>query len=604
MVLSDFSIRQVKPAEKDFTLCDSDGLYLNVRSYGGKSWLFRFHYAGKRMKMSLGGYPEVSLRDARALRDEARALLLKGINPKLDRKRKRQSLHLAAENSFLVVFNQWFEHRKLELKEGRQSTISQMTRIFGKDVLPYLDDTPIRDVKRSDLLRILARIEQRRAFTTAGKVRTWLKQMFRYAMVMLEDLESNPALELGVVAAPKPPVANNPYLKLHELPSMLQSLRQYQTSGLQTQLGIRMLLLTGVRTGELRQATPDQFDLERGLWIIPPQAVKQLQNDMRKTNKRPQDIPPYVVPLPVQAQEIVQHLLQQFKPAQKYLLAKRGDLKERISENTLNGALRRMGYADQLTGHGIRSTISTALNEIGYPSPWIESQLSHSDKDKVRAAYNHAEYVEQRRSMMQDWADRLDLLEQNQIEAASTHLTIHIDGIAGFSAAQDALVVNGDQTAGPIIIANSQASTPAQVQRLPGVPEVSQEEEAPVISDLQRERLDMLKTYEAPSSLPVPLFAKLAGKSKDQINRELKAGKLLSISMGNRGQRIPEWQLDPLRQQLVQRVLKEAQDVDAWQVYRVLSQPHDSLDGIAPVDMVTMKNMQHTASTVIRELHA
>lgn len=114
----------------------------------------------------------------------------------------------------------------------------------------------------------------------------------------------------------------------------------------------------------------------------------------------------------------------------------------------------------------------------------------------------------------------------------------------------------------------------------------------------------MLKTYEAPSSLSVPLFAKLAGKSKDQINRELKAGKLLSISMGNRGQRIPEWQLDPLRQQLVQCVLKEAQDMDASQVYRVLSQLHDSLDGIAPVYMVTARNIQQTASAIILALFA
>src|SRR5699024_6891296 len=117
---------------------------------------------------------------------------------------------------------------------------------------------------------------------------------------------------------------------------------------------------------------------ERGLWIIPPEVVKQLQDEMRKASKRPQDIPPYVVPLSLQAIEIVQYLLERFKPAQRYLLAHRSDLTKRISENTLNGALRRMGYEDKLTGHGIRATISTALNEFGYLKKWVDAQLSHS----------------------------------------------------------------------------------------------------------------------------------------------------------------------------------------------------------------------------------
>ncbi|WP_442878875.1 tyrosine-type recombinase/integrase [Brenneria sp. HEZEL_4_2_4] len=223
----------------------------------------------------------------------------------------------------------------------------------------------------------------------------------------IEGLETNPASDLDVVAAPKPPVRHNPYLAIHELPLLLRKLSNY-AGDMQTQLGIRLLLLTGVRTGELRLATPDQFDLKRELWIIPPENIKQLQNAMRRHGKNGQAIPPYVVPLPAQALDIVHHLLAQMKPAQTYLLTHRSDLKKRISENTLNSALRRMGYAEQLTGHGIRATISTALNEIGYPKIWIEAQLSHADPNKVSAAYNHAQYVEQRRRMMQEWADRLD----------------------------------------------------------------------------------------------------------------------------------------------------------------------------------------------------
>lgn len=188
-------------------------------------------------------------------------------------------------------------------------------------------------------------------------------------------------------------------------------------------------MLMGVRTGELRLATPNQFDLEQGLWVIPPEVVKQLQLDMRKKGKRSQDIPPYIVPLSPQAIEIVQYLLKQVKPAQRYLFAHRSGLTKRISENTLNGALKRMGYQDPLTGHGIRGTISTALNEFGYLEKRVDAQLSHSGPDKVSTAYNHAEYVEPRRRMMQDWANRLDLLEQGHVKAASTHLTICIEGV-------------------------------------------------------------------------------------------------------------------------------------------------------------------------------
>jgi integrase len=149
-------------------------------------------------------------------------------------------------------------------------------------------------------------------------------------------------------------VNHNPFLRMAELPKLLQRLRKYR-GRLQTQLGLRLLLLTGVRTGELRLATPDQFDLDRGLWIIPPEVVKQLQVDMRRKRQLPKDIPPYIVPLSVQAIEIVRHLLEQFKPAQHYLFRHDSELKKRMSENTLNGALKRMGYRDLLTGHGIRA---------------------------------------------------------------------------------------------------------------------------------------------------------------------------------------------------------------------------------------------------------
>ncbi|MCV3807431.1 integrase arm-type DNA-binding domain-containing protein [Pseudomonas aeruginosa] len=604
MTLSDLMVRQARAADKTYNLPDTDGLGLVVAPTGGKSWHLRYYWLGKQKRISLGNYPEVSLREARALRDEARALLAKGINPHLDRKQKRHAVKLASDFTFKAVYDAWVEHRSKELKTGRNSTLSQIKRIFGKDVLPTLGKMSIYDIRRPQLLGVLARIEKRKAFTTAEKVRTWLGQLFRYALVVVEGMESNPATDLDVVAEPKPPVTHNPYLRLPELPEFLQRLRLYNPRGWQTQLGIRLLFLTGVRTGELRLATPDQFDLDRGLWIIPPEIVKQLQDEMRKAGKRPQDVPPYIVPLSLQAIEIVRYLLGVMRPAQKYLLSHRSDLKKRISENTLNAALKRMGCEDRLTGHGIRGTISTALNEIGYPKIWVDAQLSHSDPNKVSSAYNHAKYVEPRRRMMQDWADRLDLLEQDQVEAAAVHLTIHIGGVPAMVEAQEAAPSGTSVSVAPV---SPVAATPILVtstssqiafQRLSQVPPPPTRAPEPEISAIQREREEMLAMYESPSNLPVPLFGKLAGKSKDQINRELKAGKLLSISLGNRGQRVPDWQLVPLKHKLAQVLMRQHPQADSWELYRMLTRPHPDLGDRAAIDIVTPSNLGMVAQVI------
>ena len=589
MALTDFSIRHARPTGKDYTLRDNDGLSLAISAKGGRSWHFRYYWAGRQQRMSLGTYPEISLREARELRDEGRALLAKGINPKIDRKRKFRAVCLAAEHSFKSVYLQWLAHRKLELKEGRQSTLSQIQRIFDKNVLPTLGSMSIYNVRRADLLEVIARIERRKAFTTAEKLRTWFRQLFRYALVKVEGLEGNPASDLDVVALPVPPVVNNPFLRLEELPDLLRKLRRYGGTAT-TQLGIRLLLLTGVRTGELRQATPDQFDLERGLWIIPAEVVKQLQASARQRGKRLQDIPPYIVPLSVQAIEIARYLLAQVKPAQRYLLAHRSDLKKRISENTLNAALKRMGYEGLLTGHGIRATISTALNEIGYLKTWVDAQLSHADPDKVSATYNHAMYVEPRRKMVQDWADRLDLLEQGDVSAASAHLSIRIDGMPVLDEANGAAVDLRAPDTLPVVVSSAISTSAKRLSAVPAVPEPVAPADV-AISGFQRERMEMLEIYEAPHNLPVVQFARLAGKSRDQINREIKAGKLLTLTMGNRGQRIPDWQLDPLKQALVCAVLHQVEDVDSWLLYRMLSQPRETLEGRSAIEAVSSSNL-------------
>lgn len=611
MALSDTTIRLAKATGKAYTIGDTDGLSLAVSPAGNKSWHFRYVWKNVQKRLSLGTYPEISLKEARTRRDQARELVARGINPRKHRNQERRQALLAEEHTFQKVFEQWFEFRKLSLKPGRQSTQEQIQRIFKKDLLPTLGQRSIFEIKRPDLLEVLERIERRRAFTTAEKCRTWLHQMFRYALVKIPDLEQNPASDLDVVAAPKPAVTHNPFLRMGELPELLKNLRAYKGMP-QTQLGLRLLLLTGVRTGELRLATPDQFHLDQGLWIIPPEIVKQLQLEMRKDRKLPTDIPPYVVPLSVQAQEIVRYLLELRRPAQKYMLAHRSELTERISENTLNTALQRMGYVRKLTGHGIRATISTALNEIGYPKVWVDAQLSHSDPDRVSSSYNHAEYVEQRRRMMQDWADRLDLWERGLTEAASMHLSIQLDGmpLVPVNRAPGGGAAREPNRIGQAMELTAQQSTIQQNDhvasfRLPAVPPPMPEPVAdpePVMSALQRQRAAMLEDYEAQHNLPVITFAKLAGRSRDQVNRDIKAKRLLSISLGNRGQRIPDWQLDTLGHKLTQAILNHAPTVDEWAIYRALSEPHGDLKGRRPIEAVTPGNLIQISKLLCKEL--
>jgi integrase len=316
------------------------------------------------------------------------------------------------------------ERRKQEIKTGKRSTHAKMVCIFEKDILPFLGKLPIHEIRRSDLLEVLARIESRGALTIAQCVRGWFRQVFRYALVTVPGLEYNYATDLDVVAALRRPARHHPFLRMDELPELLQILRVHDN--LLIRKALRLLLLTGVRTGELRYAPPEQFDLDRGLWSIPPENVKSLQRKMRKSGKS-QNLPPYPVPLPTQVVVILRELFHLSRPGQHYLLAHQSDPRKCISHNTINATLRHIGYADRLTAHGIRGTLSTALHEIGYPRAWIETQLSHVDPDPVRAAYNHADYVEQRRRMMQDWANRLDLFEQNRTKEASHPLLVPLE---------------------------------------------------------------------------------------------------------------------------------------------------------------------------------
>jgi len=416
-LLSELKIRKASPKVKPYTLADGEGLSLQIKPNGSKIWLFRFYWQNKQHKLSFGTYPTIGLRSARALRNDAQLQLAKGIDPREERKALRKAQSATTDQlTFAEFAQQWqiFRIKKLghDQSTHRQSTVVQIGRYMQKDFLPALGDKPLSEIARADVLKVIRGIENRGALSMSVKCRSWLNELFRHALA--EGLiDSNPVADLDIVTLAAPPAQHNPFLKTSELPGFLAALAHYPGYE-QTRLGIKLLFLTGVRTGELRYATPDQFDLESKIWRIPPQTVKQLQRKVRTSNDV---IPPYLVPLPDQAVQIVKRLLDSRYPWQQYLLCHQFEPKKVISENTLNYGIRRLGYKDRLTGHGIRATISTALNEMEFNKDWIEAQLSHSDKDSIRAAYNHAEYIEQRAVMMQKWADQLDLWEAEGLNA-------------------------------------------------------------------------------------------------------------------------------------------------------------------------------------------
>lgn len=396
-MLTDTAARQAKPKEKPYNLSDFDGLSLFVHNNGGKSWHFRYSLAGARKRISLGTYPEISLREARELVVQARKMVSAGQNPDANLLRGIQQDQVP---TFAEMAERWQELRRGRLKsESRRGSLSQSQRYLEKDILPIIGKLLITDVKRSDTVRVMRSVESRGAFDVAKKVRTWMSQIFRHAIVE-GYIELNPASDLDVVAVAAPKVRNNPVIRMDEVPAFIADVEATRLSRI-TQIGIHLLLLTGVRTGELRQARLEQLDLDAGLWTIPASEVKQLHGLSQQ-----QDVDPYLVPLSRQAVAYFQELIK-LTGQYRYLFAGRNDPNVMMSENTLNQAVKRAGWGGRLTGHGIRGTLSTALYESGkFDGNWIEAQLSHSDPNPVRAAYNHASYVPQRREMMQWWADQ------------------------------------------------------------------------------------------------------------------------------------------------------------------------------------------------------
>jgi integrase len=389
MALTATTIKTCKPKDKAYKLTDGGGLYLLVSPSGGKWWRFDYRFQSKRKTLSMGVYPAVSLKDARDRRDEAKKQLANGIDPAMVR--KSQKHQQSQPNTFEAVAREW--HAKF--KPGwSDSHANRLLRLLERDIFPWLGSMPVSDVSSPLLLQTIRRIETR-SLDTAHRAMQNCGQVFRYAIATGRQ-QNDPTHALkGAI----PPIRDNHFASIthpEQIGPLLRAIEGYKGEFI-TQSALRLGPLVFVRPGELRHAEWSEINLEIGEWRIPSEKMKMGQ--------------PHIVPLARQSIVLLTDL-QPLTGTGQYLFPSVRSLDRPLSENTINAALRRLGYTkDEMTGHGFRSMASTLLNEQGWNRDHIERQLAHAERNKIRAAYNYADYLPERRKMMQAWADYLDTLK-------------------------------------------------------------------------------------------------------------------------------------------------------------------------------------------------
>lgn len=382
-----------KAKDKAYKLSDGGGLYLLVNTNGSRYWRLKYRVAGKEKLLALGVYPDVSLADARAKRDEAKRTLAAGGDPGEVKQTEKQAKILAVSNSFEALAIEWHEHKRPNWSLGYASDILEYLQ---KDVFPFIGKRAIAEIKAAEMLLVLRKMEQRGVLDKLKKTRQACRQIFTYA-VITGRAEHNPVTDLaGALKAPKQ--KHFPHLLTEQIGGFLRALSEYTGSKV-TQNATRLLMLTGTRTIELRAAEWAEFDLEKGIWQIPAERMK-----MRR---------PHVVPLSIQAKSLLEEI-HQLTGRGRYVFPGRNDAGKTMSEASINQVIKRIGYDGKATGHGFRHTMSTILHEQGYNTAWIETQLAHADKNSIRGTYNHAQYLDGRREMLQWYADYMDALENGE----------------------------------------------------------------------------------------------------------------------------------------------------------------------------------------------
>ncbi len=391
MPLNDLIIRNAKPLEKAYKLSDEKGLFLLVHPNGSRYWRLKYYFLGKEKLLALGVYPDVKLAEAREKRDQARKLVASGIDPIAAKKSSKDALLLAAENNFETIAREW--HIKF-LSTWTEKHAKKIMGRLEKNVFPWLGKRPITDITAPELLSVVRRVEARGALGVAHRTLQHCGKVFRYALAT-GRAQRDIAADLRGALAPEEkrhfPTITDPT----EIGHLLRAINEYK-GYFATRCALRLAPLFFVRPGELRQAEWSEFNFETKEWRIPAEKMK-----MREM---------HIVPLSTQAIAILEEL-RPLTGGGKYLFPGIRYLDRPMSDNTLNCALRRMGYTnDEITSHSFRSMASTLLNEQGWNRDAIERQLAHGERDKIRATYNYAEYLPERRRMMQAWGDYLTQL--------------------------------------------------------------------------------------------------------------------------------------------------------------------------------------------------
>jgi len=391
MTLTATAIRNARATGKPLKLFDGGGLYLLVNPNGSRWWRFKYRRLGKEKLLSFGTFPDISLKDARERRDDARKQLAAGIDPGEHRKARKAALAELGENSFAVVAREWFAKYSPSWAAGHSDKI---IRRLERDIFPWLGGRPIAEIKAPELLATLRRIESRGAIETAHRAQQNCSQVFRYA-VATGRAERDLTSDLRGALTPVKERHHASITDPRRVGELMRAIEGYRGSFI-TKCALGLAPLVFVRPGELRKAEWTEFDLDNAEWRIPAARMKAREQ--------------HIVPLSKQAVAILREL-HALTGEKAHVFPGVRTAGRAMSENTVNAALRRLGYAkDEMTGHGFRSMASTLLNEQGWHRDAIERQLAHAERNNVRAAYNFAEHLPERREMMQAWADYLDML--------------------------------------------------------------------------------------------------------------------------------------------------------------------------------------------------
>lgn len=377
-----------KPLEKPYKKFDGSGLYLEVMPLpsGAKYWRFKYAYLKTEKRISFGVYPEVSLAKARELRDAARLQVKEGKDPSVVKQENKRVAFKNALNTFKALALDW---HGTKLANWTPYTAKRQLKILENELFPSLANRPIAEITTPELLQVIRKVENRDALEVAKRTLQVCNQVFMFA-AQTGLCEANPAANLkGALQTRK--VEHYKYLRDDDLPEFVEKL-ETNSADLEptTILGMKLLALTFVRTIELRGAKWSEFNFDKNEWRIPAERMKMKVE--------------HIVPLSTQALEVIAKL-KVINGHRDYLFPNVKNPRKMMSTNTIIFALYRMGYHSRATGHGFRATASTILNEQGYNRDHIERQLAHGEGNAVRAAYNHAQYLPERRKMMQDWAN-------------------------------------------------------------------------------------------------------------------------------------------------------------------------------------------------------